>query len=331
VSKERFVTTKTSLYDDPNQPTFQELKKNQFWADIAASIQKATETILLKMVYYLHKQTGLDKLCIAGGVGLNSAANYRVWQETPFKDIYIQPAAGDNGGAIGAALYVYHCILKQPRQFIMQHAYWGQEYNEIEIKDFLTENNIKYERFNDDGKVLDVVVDALIRGKIVGWYQGRFEWGPRALGNRSILADPRRADMKDVVNIKIKFREPFRPFAPSVIEPVVEQYFKLSPPYPLPANFMLLVVPIKPDKYSEIPAVTHIDGTGRLQIVHQETNPLYYNLIRRFGQATGVPIVLNTSFNLKGEPIVASPSDAFNTFSKSGIDLLVLGNYMVSK
>lgn len=329
--KARFVTKQTSLYDDPNPPTAEELSKNQFWADIAASIQKATEDILIKIAHYLHKQTGLDKLCIAGGVGLNSVVNYRILCETPFKEIYVQPAAGDSGGAVGAALYVQHVVLKQPRKFVMEHAFWGKEYEEESIRKFLDENSIKYERITEDNKLFDRVVETLISGEIVGWYQGRFEWGPRALGNRSILADPRRADMKDIVNIKIKFREPFRPFAPSVIEPAVKEYFELSPPYPLPADFMLLVSPIKPDKHSKIPAVTHVDGTGRLQVVNKQTNPRYYNLIERFGQATGIPVVLNTSFNLKGEPIVASPQNAFNTFSKSGIDTLVLGNYLVKK
>jgi carbamoyltransferase len=329
--KARFVTSRTSLYDDLNPPTSNELENNQFWADIAASIQKVTEDILLRMANHLHDRTGLSKLCIAGGVGLNSAANYRIFRETAFKEIYIQPASGDSGGAIGAALYVQHVVLKQPRKFVMKHVYWGKEYAEEEIKKFLVENSVKHERIDDDSRLLDQVVESLVSGQIVGWYQGRFEWGPRALGNRSILADPRRADMKDIVNIKIKFREPFRPFAPSVIETAVEDYFELERPFPLPASFMLLVTPVKADKQSKIPAVTHADGTGRLQVVHRETNPRYYDLIERFGQATGVPVVLNTSFNLKGEPIVSSPQNAYSTFSKSGIDMLVMGKYLVRK
>ncbi|MEK7449447.1 MAG: carbamoyltransferase [Planctomycetota bacterium] len=329
--KERFVTDKTSRYDDPVQPTGDEISKNQFWADLASSIQAATEEVMLKMARHLYRRTGLKKLCIAGGVGLNSVANYRILKEGLFDDIYIQPAAGDSGGAVGAALYFYHVILQKPRQFVMEHAFWGEEYSDERIRQFLESRSIRYELIEDKNKVRDRVIDSLINGKIVGWYQGRFEWGPRALGHRSILADPRRAEMKDIVNIKIKFREPFRPFAPSVLEENVSDFFELPAPYPYPARFMLLVTPVKTEAQNKIPAVTHVDGTGRLQIVSKETNADYYQLIKQFGEATGVPVLLNTSFNLKGEPIVSSPADAYNTFSKSGIDLLVLKNYLISK
>jgi len=306
--------------------------ENQRYADIAASIQVATEEILLKMANHLHEQTGLRRLCMAGGVALNSVANARILRETAFEELFVQPAAGDGGGALGAALWAYHTVLGKPRKGIFEHAYWGADYTPGEIEDFLVTRGIPYERLDDEEELLDEVVAALAAGNIVGWFQGRFEWGPRALGNRSILADPRRADMKDIVNTKIKFREPFRPFAPSVLEERTEEYFDLpEATRHYPARFMLYVVNVKPDKRDVIPAITHVDGTGRLQTVQRETNPRYYRLIERFGQATGVPVLLNTSFNLKGEPIVNTPAEAVSTFSRSGMDMLVLGNCVVAK
>jgi carbamoyltransferase len=214
----------------------------------------------------------------------------------------------------------------------MEHAYWGQENSPSVIEGFLKDSGIPYERIEREEKLIERVVDYLQNGKVIGWSQGRFEWGPRALGSRSILADPRRADMKDIVNVKIKFREPFRPFAPSVLAERTEEYFDLpNAAKHYPARFMLYVVDVKPEKREILPAITHVDGTGRLQTVRKEYNPRYYRLIETFGQATGVPIVLNTSFNLKGEPIVNTPGEAFNTFSKSGMDVLVLGDYVVEK
>ena len=275
---------------------------------------------------------GMKRLCMAGGVALNSVANGKILRQTPFEEIYIQPAAGDGGGAIGAALYAYHMVLGKPRQFIMEHAYWGEEHGAGAIDEFLREENIPYHRFDDEDKLLTHVVDRLQEGKVVGWFQGRFEWGPRALGHRSILADPRRSDMKDLVNVKIKFREPFRPFAPSILAERTEDYFVLpDAARHYPGRFMLYVVDVREDKRHIIPAVTHVDGTGRLQTVHQEVSPRYYRLIDTFGQATGVPIILNTSFNLRGEPIVNTPQEAFHTFSLSGMDVLVLGDHVIEK
>ncbi|MCS6862855.1 MAG: hypothetical protein NZT92_21330, partial [Abditibacteriales bacterium] len=272
--KARFVTRLTSLFDDTRPPTADELERNQYYADIAASIQKVTEEILLKMANHLHKETGMKKLCIAGGVGLNSVANFRILRETPFEELYVQPAAGDSGGAVGAALYAYNVLLGKPRRFVMEHAYWGDEHGEGAIVDFLRSQNIKAEHIEDDEKLFDRVIDKLLAGKVIGWYQGRFEWGPRALGNRSILADARRADMKDIVNIKIKFREPFRPFAPSVLMERTEEFFDLPDAAKhYPARFMLLVTPVKEDKRAVLPAITHVDGSGRLQTVRKETNP----------------------------------------------------------
>jgi carbamoyltransferase len=305
---------------------------NQHYADIAASIQAVTEEAMLRMASALHRDTGLTKLCMAGGVALNSVANGKILRETPFEQIYVHPAAGDSGGAIGAALYVYHAILGKPRSFVMDHAYWGQEHGAAEIESFLKEENIPYERIEKEDQLLGRVTDQLQDGKVVGWYQGRFEWGPRALGNRSIIADPRRNDMKDIVNVKIKFREPFRPFAPSVLAEKAEDYFVLDQAAShYPARFMLYVVDVKPEKQDTLPAITHVDGTGRLQTVNSEFNPRYYSLIKTFGDATGVPVVLNTSFNLKGEPIVNTPREAYSTFSRSGMDTLVLENYIIEK
>jgi carbamoyltransferase len=214
----------------------------------------------------------------------------------------------------------------------MEHAYWGEAHGPHRIESFLAEHGIGHQKFEDEEQLIQAVVDRLVSGKVIGWVQGRFEWGPRALGHRSILADPRRADMKDLVNVKIKFREPFRPFAPSVVAEHAEEYFVLpNAAQHYPARFMLYVVEVQEDKRAMIPAVTHVDGTGRLQIVREEDNPRYYQLINTFGEATGVPVLLNTSFNLKGEPIVNTPEEAFQTFSNSGMDGLVLGDYLIEK
>jgi carbamoyltransferase len=327
--KARFVTRQTSLYDDPNPPTEGELDRNQFYADMAASIQQVTEDVLLRMATHLYQATKLPHLCIAGGVGLNSVANYKLLRQTPFQEIYIQPAAGDAGGALGAALYAYHVLLGKPRAFTLEHAYWGEEYGPASIATAVRARGFPSEEIADDEKLMDRVVDALLHEKVVGWYQGRFEWGPRALGNRSILADPRSERIKDIVNIKIKFREPFRPFAPSVLEEAAGDYFDIPDvKRHYPSRFMLYVTPVKGDK---VPAITHVDGSGRLQTVQRGLNPRYARLIEKFGEATGVPMVLNTSFNLKGEPIVTTPDNALNTFAKSGMDLLVLGNVLVTK
>ncbi|HEY4880352.1 MAG TPA: carbamoyltransferase [Candidatus Acidoferrales bacterium] len=305
---------------------------NEHYADIAASIQHVTEELLLGMARNLQKETGQKKLCIAGGVGLNSVANSRILRETDFEEIYIQPAAGDSGAAVGAALWAYNSLLGNPRTFCMKHAYWGQSYSDAEVRSFLTENNIKHSYVENDDELLDQTVERLTNAKVVGWYQGRFEWGPRALGNRSILADPRNPEMKDIVNSKIKFREPYRPFAPSVLAERAEDYFDLpSAAQQYPARYMLYVTQVKPDKRKILPATTHEDGTARLQTVFRDENPRYYGLIERFGKATGVPVVLNTSFNLRGEPIVTTPANAFSTFSKSEMDSLVLGNFIVDK
>ncbi|MBI1798850.1 MAG: hypothetical protein HYR73_04100 [Candidatus Eisenbacteria bacterium] len=320
-------------YFGPKPADYEALARtNQHYADIAASIQRVTEEVLLHMARALHRRSGMKKLCMAGGVALNSVANGRILRETPFEELYIQPAAGDGGGAVGAAFYAYHQLLGKPRGFIMKHGAWGKEYSQGETLDWLRAQNIAHEIVDSEDVLLDRVVDSLVRGEVVGWHQGRFEWGPRALGCRSILADPRRADMKDIVNTKIKFREPYRPFAPSVVAEAAERYFDLpDAARHYPARFMLLVAPVRPEHHATLPATTHVDGSGRLQTVFREESPLYHGLIERFGRATGVPVVMNTSFNLKGEPIVTTPANAHSTFTRSEMDLLVVGNVLVRK
>ena len=324
--------TRYPSYFGDKPANFQELcRENEHYADIAASIQKVTEEILLKLITSLHKETGLKKLCLAGGVALNSVANGRIMRETPFEEIFIQPAAGDGGGALGAALHVYHSLIGKPRNFVLEHAFWGKAYSEKEIKTFLDDNNISYKYYQEEKDLLTRITDDLVNGRVVGLFQGRFEWGPRALGNRSILADPRSEKMKDTVNIKIKFREPFRPFAPVIMEEETDEYFEGGEiARQFPARYMLFVLPFKENKADTISAVNHM-GTGRLQTIREEWNPRYYRIIKSFKEATGIPILLNTSFNLRGEPIVNTPANAYNTFSNSGIDVLVMENFMIRK
>jgi len=330
VHSDDFFTAKS----DPSRVGETEaVRRNQYYADVAASIQAVTEEALINMANALHARTQAKYLVMAGGVALNSVANYKILTQTPFEDIYIQPAAGDDGGALGAALWAYHVVLGKPRQMVMAHAYYGEDFADAQIRAFLDGEGIPYLDFSeDDDGLIDRVVGEILDQKVIGLFQGRFEWGPRALGNRSIIADPRRAEMKEIVNTKIKFREPFRPFAPVVTCEDAPAYFA----YPdvehayLP-RFMLAVSPIHEDKLDAAQATTHEGGTGRLQTIDRETNPRYYELVRRFGQATGVPILMNTSFNLRGEPIVSTPANAWWTFSNSGIDWLVLGPYLVGK
>ena len=308
-------------------------RRNQHYADIAASIQHVTEETMLKMANYVYQRTGLKKLCMAGGVALNSVANGRILRETPFEEIWIQPAAGDSGGALGAALYVYHVLLGQPRKFVMEHAYWGQAYASPEVQSAIEATGRSHQHVEDPERLAEMMVDDMLAGKVIALFQGRFEWGPRALGNRSILADPRRSEMKDIVNARIKFREPFRPFAPVILEERVAEYYagldNSTRNYPL--RYMLMVYPTRDGCGDKIQAVTHEGGTGRIQTVQRDTNPLYYRTIELFGQATGVPVLLNTSFNLRGEPIVTTPTNALNTFAKSDIDTLYMDNFVVRK
>ncbi len=328
VPESPFFTRQTGENIDGRE---KEADLNQFYADIAASVQRTTEEILLKIATDLHRETGLKNLVMAGGVVLNSVANGRIMRETPFEQVFIQPNAGDAGGALGAALYVWHVLLGKPRRFVMEHAYYGESYKDDQIRRSLDGKGLKYEQFDDPDKLVNRVVDVLLDQKVVGLFQGRFEWGPRALGNRSIIADPRRFEMKELVNTKIKFRELFRPFAPVVIEEEAPKWFDLGKANgQYPPRFMQMVCPVLPEAQNRIPAVSHM-GTGRLQTVRREWNPIYFDITDRFGEATGVPVLLNTSFNLRAEPIVTTPANAINTYMNSEIDALVLGNFLVSK
>lgn len=319
-------------FGDPPSNYEQLCASNQYYADIAASIQQVTEELILGMAKHLYRESGLKRLCIAGGVALNSVANSRILRETPFEELYIQPAAGDGGGALGAALWAYHSLLGKPRRFTMNNTYWGRQYNHDEIKDFLESQGVPHQEIDNEDQLMDRAVGLLTQGRVIGWFQGRFEWGPRALGNRSILADARLPEMKDIVNAKIKFREPYRPFAPSILAEHTEEFFDLPEAQRhYPARFMLYVVPVRGCKQSVVPATTHVDGTGRLQMVFRNENPRYYRLIDRFRKCTGVPLILNTSFNLRGEPIVNTPANAFNTFLTSEMDALVLENFVIEK
>jgi carbamoyltransferase len=310
-------------------------EQNQKYADIAASIQRVTEETMLKMARHAYDRSGSKNLVMAGGVALNSVANGRIIRETPFENVYIQPAAGDSGGALGAALYVYHVLLGKPRSFVMEHAYWGAEYGEGEMRAAIEGSGYSYQQIDDQDTLNDRVVERLLEGKVIGWYRGRFEWGPRALGNRSILADPRGAEMKNIVNTKIKFREPFRPFAPVILEERMNEWFHMPDKNPpdgyYPPRYMLMVTSIPEDKQSQIQAVCHEGGTGRLQSIRREWNPAYYDVVHKFGDATGVPVLLNTSYNLRGEPIVNTPQNALNTFHHSDIDALAMGPFLVTK
>jgi len=321
-----FVTGRFDTGDGP-----EDLKqRNQHYADLAASIQKFTEDALLKMATHLQHTTGARNCCFAGGVALNSVANSKLLRSAGFDRIYIQPAAGDSGGALGAAQYVWHVLLGNPRSFVLEHAFWGQSYSNEEISSALAGTGAELIATEDE--LIERAVRDLVSGKVLGWFQGRFEWGPRSLGNRSILADPRSIEMKGIVNSKIKFREPFRPFAPVVPEECVDAMFvspeNLTEQYP--ARFMLLVMPWEDEAGKKVPGVNH-QGTGRLQSLRREWNPRYHSLLKHFGEATGVPVLMNTSFNVRGEPIVASPSDALCTFRKSGLDVLYIGDYRLGK
>lgn len=333
IRESEFFTDGTHPKRDHPDWSEQLAKKNQHYADIAASIQVVTEETMLKMARYAYKKTGLKKLCMAGGCALNSVANGRILRETPFEQVYIQPAAADSGASLGAAMYVYHALLKKPRKFVMEHAYWGKAYKQDEIIASIKAAGHSYEQVEDTDKLAHMITDDLLAGKVCGLSQGRFEWGPRALGNRSIIADPRNHAMKSVVNEKIKFREPFRPFAPAILEERAKDFFDdiENPETNYPLRFMLSVFKTKESKKDQLQAVSHEDCSGRVQTVRKEWNPVYHRTIELFGEATGVPVILNTSFNLRGEPMVTTPTNALNTFMKSGLETLYLDGFVVRK
>jgi carbamoyltransferase len=301
--------------------------------DIAASMQSMYEEAFFNLLNYVYKETKTPYLCLAGGCAMNSVANGKIFDKTPFREVYIQAAAGDAGGALGAAYYVWHQILNKPRDFVMEHAYWGPGFTEEEVEKLLKlrseeleKNKCEIKKIENKDELCRETAKEIADGKVVGWFQGRMEWGPRALGNRSIVVDPRRAEMKDVLNARIKRREPFRPFAPSILFEKTGEYFEKDYPDP----FMIKVYPVRPEKRSVIPAVTHIDGTGRLQTVRRKDNPLYWQLIKEFENLTGVPVVLNTSFN-ENEPIVCTPQEALDCFLRTKMDVLVLGNFFITR
>ena len=304
---------------DPKEPVTQ---RHQ---NIAISLQRVTEEIIFHVLNRLHKKCPLDNVCIGGGVAMNSVANGKITLNTPFKNAYIPVGAADNGTSFGAAFHVWNVVLEQPRNFVLEHGYWGPAFADAEIAAMLRRRGAAFEELSDDA-LLERAVDLICDGKVLGWFQGRMEFGARALGNRSLLADPRRADMKDIINLRIKFREKFRPFAPSILEERVGDFFELSEPSP----FMEKVFQIRPEKRALIPAVTHVDGSGRLQSVKRSANDLYWRLIKRFEDRTGVPIVLNTSLN-ENEPIVHTPEQALNCFLRTKMDNIALGHCLVRR
>ncbi len=297
----------------------------QLHNDVAAALQAMLEEAYLQLVNTLWERTQIPNLCLAGGVALNAVVNGRIRPETPFKEVYVQPAAGDSGTAVGAAYHVWNQDLGKPRGFVMEHAYTGPGYSEDEQRAAIEAAGFTPQRLDDD-ELFSTVASRIAEGEVVGWFQGRMEFGPRALGNRSIVADPRRQGMKDILNARIKHREPFRPFAPSILAEATGDWFEQD--YTSP--FMVLVYKTRAEKRREIPAVNHVDDTGRLQTVEERVAPRYYRLIEAFEAETGVPVVLNTSFN-ENEPIVMTPEQAVETFAKTKMDLLVLGNYVVSR
>jgi carbamoyltransferase len=298
--------------------------------NLAASLQARLEEVYLGMLRKLAKATGLKSICLAGGVAFNCVANGKIFESTPFEQVYVQPAAGDAGLAVGAAYYVWHQKLGKPRSFVMDHAYWGPGFAEGEIRGAIEGSGIAREGYSITQLPLPELARRaaaiIAEGKILGWFQGRAEWGPRALGNRSIVADPRRADMKEILNRRIKHREIFRPFAPSILAEATGEWFEKSHSSP----FMTLAYAVRPEKRTLIPAPTHVDGTGRLQTVTREANPRYHALISAFRDLTTVPLVLNTSFN-DNEPIVCRPEEAIDCFLRTRMDALVLGDFLITR
>ncbi len=306
-------------------------RESQRWADVAASLQAHTERYLLTLARAAHELTGERHLCFAGGVALNSVANGRIAREGPFDDVFVQPAAGDAGAAIGAALHLEHGVLGTPRRpYAMRSPFLGAAWTAREVEAFLSQAGVRHTAFADDAARDRAVAERLASGMIGGWFQGRFEWGPRALGARSILADPRRADAKERVNLAVKFREPFRPFAPAVREGDASTYFDVDPRDHL-APYMLTVVPVRDEARASLPAITHVDGTARLQRVARNDPPGLHGLLDAFAERTGVGVLLNTSMNLKDEPLVASPAEAYGVFLRSGLDFLVMERCLVER
>lgn len=305
----------------PGRKKGEELTQHHW--DIASSAQKVLEDTAIYLAKQIKEMTGEENLCMAGGVAFNSVMNGRIFHETPFKNYYVQPAAGDAGCSLGAALMVWHQKLNNPRKWVMNHAYWGPKFSNGECREVLDEAGLKYETLPDE-ELLPRLAKMISEGAIVGWFQGRMEWGPRALGGRSFIADPRRSDMREILNHKVKLREWFRPLAPSMLEEYGNEVFGVEHHDP----FMITVIEVAEEYKKKIPAVVHVDGTARPQMVNKDVNPRYWNLINEFRKITGIPMLLNTSFNIQ-EPIVCSPKDAVNTFGNANFDALVMENNLV--
>ncbi|MDJ0868590.1 MAG: carbamoyltransferase [Myxococcota bacterium] len=311
------------LFGHPRRESESEME--QFHWDCAASVQKVTEEIMLRIVRDLYARTGMKNLCMAGGVALNCVANGRIIREGPFENLWVQPAAGDAGSALGAAQFVQHCVLGKPRSFEMKHSYWGPAWSQESIREFLDAREAPYTTLSRDDMIKDVARRLHEDQAVVGWFQGRMEWGPRSLGTRSILADARNEDNWKRVNLKIKFRESFRPFAPACLAEKAQEWFEIDRESP----YMLLVCPVRKDR--NVPAVTHVDGSARLQTVTPDGAPEFYDLLREFDRQTDCPVLINTSFNVRGEPIVCTPQDAYLCFMRTDMDVLVLGNQVLVK
>ena len=299
--------------------------------DIASAVQLVTEDIMTKMLNHIYSVTKCDHIVISGGVGLNSVYNGKILRNTKFKKIWMQPNATDGGTSIGVASYIYHTILGHKRNYVQETAYLGPEFSDSEIKKYLDNNKITYAKFKDDNDLISKTAKLIHNNNVIGWFQGRMEWGPRALGARSILSNATNPEMQEILNLKVKHREKFRPFAPVVCEDDALKYFECDVPIPEPTDYMLMVYPIKKEWQKKIPAVTHIDGSGRLQTIRRKQNHLYYDLLKEFGKISGIPILVNTSFNIRGEPIVCLPQDAYRCMMGTGIDYLVMGHFLIKR
>ncbi|HLC46912.1 MAG TPA: carbamoyltransferase [Candidatus Nanoarchaeia archaeon] len=297
--------------------------------DIAAAVQLITEDVMTLILKNVAKTTECDNLVLAGGVALNSVYNGKILRNTPFKRLWIQPNASDGGTSIGAAAFVYHSLLRKKRVVPLTNAYLGPSFSDAEIKEFLDSNKIRYSTLDNDKELVSTTARLIHDNNVIGWFQGRMEWGPRALGARSILSNPCNKKMIEILNLKVKHREKFRPFAPAVCADDALKYFDCDNPVPAPTDYMLMVYPVRGEWRKKIPAVTHVDGSGRLQTVRKEQNPRYYDLIKEFGKLSGIPILINTSFNIRGEPIVCTPEDAYRCMMGTGIDCLIIGKFVI--
>jgi len=299
--------------------------------DIAAALQLITEEIMTKMLNHVYKVTKCENIVMAGGVALNSVYNGKILQNTPFKKIWIQPNPSDGGTSIGVVSYIYHTLLNNKRNYVLESAYLGPSFSSEEIKSFLDGNRIKYSKFKDEDDLIKTTAKLVHDNNVIGWFQGGMEWGPRALGARSILANPCNPKAKELLNSKVKHREKFRPFAPVVCEDDASKYFECDEPIPKPTDFMLMVYPVRKKWQDKIPSITHVDGSGRLQTIKRNDNSLYYDVIKEFGGMSGIPILINTSFNIRGEPIVCTPYDAYKCMMGTGIDYLVIDKFLVKR